>query len=163
MTDVESLCSYRAKLLIDEGLDEVYEGNYQAALNHFQRSIDSNKSAKAYTYCGWMYSTLGNKETAIKYWYKAIEVDPKFGTPYNDIGSSLMVEGKLTEAVYWFHRALDAEDYDSPQFPHVNLGKLYLEKKLYKEALHHFRQALEFDPENKLLETMILDFEEKLS
>jgi len=161
-SNIESFCSYRAKVLIDEGLDEVYAGNYEAALGFFQKSIDSDKSAEAYTYCGWMFNTLGDCDIAVEHWHKAIEIDPDFGNPYNDIGSSLLQKGRLNEAVRWFYKALDAENYDTRQFPHVNLGKLYLSKKLHKKALFHFHQALEIDPSNRQLEFMILDLEEKL-
>jgi Tfp pilus assembly protein PilF len=162
-SNVESLCKYRAKVLIEDGLDEVYAGNYETALEHFQESLDTDETAEAYTYCGWMHNTLGDSDVALSQWYRAIEVDPEFGNPYNDIGSSLLQKGRLNEAVRWFYKALDAENYDTRQFPHVNLGKLYLAKKLYKKSLYHFHQALEIDPGNRQLEFMILDLEEKLS
>ena len=37
---------------------------------------------------------------------RAIEIDPHFGNPYNDIGDYLMQQGKLEEAIPWLRRSL---------------------------------------------------------
>lgn len=162
-SNISSLAHYRAKILIDEGLDEVYAGNYEAALHCFQRSVESDRTAEAHTYCGWMLNSLGKGEVALEHWHKAIAIDPDYGNPYNDIGSFLLKQGKLNESIRWFYRALDAENYSTRQIPHVNLGKAYLAKKLFRKALYHFHQALELDPNNRQLEFMILDLEDRLS
>jgi Tfp pilus assembly protein PilF len=50
----------------------------------------------------------GRLDDAIAECHKAIETDPSFGNPYNDIGAYLMQKGKVDEAIPWFLRALDA-------------------------------------------------------
>lgn len=157
------LNGYRAKALIDAGLDEVYAGNLELALSHFRASIEAKESAEAHTYCGWMLNSLGDSDQAIKECQRAIDIDPDLGNPYNDIGSYLLQKGQLNDAVRWFYKALDAPKYEARQWPHVNLGKLYLSKRLFKKALYHFHQALELDPGNRQLEFMILDLEERLN
>jgi Tfp pilus assembly protein PilF len=157
------ISGYRARALIDAGLDEVYAGNFEAALVRFRESVIAKDSAEAHTYCGWMLNSLGDSDKAIEECQKAIDIDPDFGNPYNDIGSYLLQKGRLNDAVRWFYKALDAPNYDTRQWPHVNLGKLYLAKRLFKKALYHFHQALELDPGNRQLEFMILDLEERLN
>ena len=47
---------------------------------------------------------------------------PTFGNPYNDIGAYLIEKGDLDEAIPWFQKAMQARRYESPAFPHLNLG-----------------------------------------
>lgn len=149
-------------MLIDEGLDEVYAGNHQIALKKFRDSLALDQTMEAHTYCGWMLNSLGEVEEAIKECEKAIVIDPERGNPYNDIGTYLLQKGETNEAIRWFYKAIDAPKYENRHFPHVNLGKLYLAKKLYRKALFHLHQALELDPSNRQLEFMILELEDKL-
>lgn len=156
-------CQARASILIDQGLDEVYAGNHQLALEKFRQSLKLKETLEGYTYSGWMFNSMGDAESAIKECEKAINLDPESGDPYNDIGSYLLQKGELNAAIRWFYKAIDAPKYESRHFPHVNLGKLYLAKKLYRKALYHMHQALELDPGNRQLEFMILELEEKIN
>lgn len=124
----------------------VEAGNYVTALNEFRASVYVTKTAEALTYWGWMEHQLGDTERAIELCQEAIAVDPAYGNPYNDIGSYLVVLGRADEAIGWFQKAIVAEHYGPRQFPHLNLAKLYLASKQYKLALHHFEEALQFDP-----------------
>ena len=47
-------------------------------------------TAEAYTFLGWTYHFQGRIEDAIAECKRAIEVDPEFGNPYNDIGAYLI-------------------------------------------------------------------------
>jgi Tfp pilus assembly protein PilF len=156
------LQSYRAQSLIDEGLDQVCAGDFAGALARFRLSLAAHETAEAYTYCGWMLNSLGDTDEAIAACKQAIRLDPEYGNPYNDIGSYLVQKGELNDAVRWLYKALDAPRYEHRQWPHLNLGKLYLAKRLFKKALYHFHRALELDPGNRQLEFMILDLEDRI-
>ena len=68
---------------------------------------------------------MGRLDDAIEECHKAIAQDPDFGNPYNDIGAYLIEKGELDEAIVWFQKALQARRYESPAFPHLNLGRVY--------------------------------------
>jgi len=57
---------------------------------------------------------------------RAIELDPEFGNPYNDIGVCLMPRDKLDESIPWLEKAKQAKRYEPRQFPFMNLGQIYL-------------------------------------
>jgi Tfp pilus assembly protein PilF len=90
----------------------------------------------------------GDTQRAIELCHKAIEIDPSFGNPYNDIGSYLIQQGDLDGAIGWLEKALKAKRYQPRQFPHINLGRVYLAKGFPMRALKHFRAALEIDPQD---------------
>src|ERR1700751_4086595 len=83
------------------------------AVELYKKSIETYPTAEAYTFLGWTYSWMGRLDDAIAECLKAIEVDPAFGNPYNDIGSYLMMKGQIDEAIPWLERALKAPRYES--------------------------------------------------
>lgn len=152
----------RAVELLEEGLDCVARGQLGEARKNFKASAFRHQTADAYTYWGWMEHHLGNTEFAIKLCHRAIAIDPDFGNPYNDIGSYLISLGQLDEAVAWLKRATKAKRYDSPQYPHMNMGRIYLAKEMPEKALREFEKALDFAPDDSQLQEMIQELKETL-
>ena len=77
---------------------------------------------------------------------RAIEVDPDFGNPYNDIGAYMIEQGNLEQAIPWLQQAIEAKRYEPRHFPHYNLGRAYLGKEMYSQAMRCFQEALEIEP-----------------
>src|SRR2546427_10097052 len=95
------------------------EGELDRAIERYQRSIEVHPTAEAHTFLGWTYSFQGRLEEATQECLRAIDVDPDFGNPYNDIGCYLMQQGKLDEAVAGLEGAKQAKRYQPPQLPHM--------------------------------------------
>lgn len=121
-------------------------GAYDRALKLYDESLAIRPTAEAYTFKGWTYGQMGQYERAIEEAQKAIRVDPDFGNPYNDIGVYLIELAREDEAVAYLEKAKAAKRYCCYQFPHFNLGRIYLKKKLYEKARDEFKQALDIDP-----------------
>src|SRR5438045_9085622 len=110
-------------------------GDLEDAIEIYRRSIAACPTAEAHTFLGWTYSFQGRLEEATAECLRAIEVDPDFGNPYNDIGVYLMQQGKLDEAIPWLERAKQAARYEPRQFPYMNLGRIYLKHWCWCVAL----------------------------
>ena len=132
--------------LFQRAYEHQMRGELEEAVEFYTRSIEAYPTAEGYTFRGWTYSFQGRIEEAIAECQKAIEVDPTFGNPYNDIGAYLVEQDRLDEAIPWLEKALVAPRYESYCFPHVNLGRVYEKKRLFARALHHYREALEENP-----------------
>jgi len=117
------------------------------AVELYRKSIEACPTAEAHTFLGWTYSWMGRVDDAIAECHKAIEVDPDFGNPYNDIGSYLMMKGQVDEAIPWLERALKAPRYESYCYPHMNLGRVYETKRNWIRAKEEYRKALEQNEE----------------
>jgi Tfp pilus assembly protein PilF len=117
------------------------------AVGLYMKSIEAYPTAEAHTFLGWTYSWMGRVDEAITECHKAIEVDPTFGNPYNDIGSYLMMQGKVDEAIPWLERALQAPRYESYCYPHMNLGRVFETKRDWMRAKEEYRKALEQNQE----------------
>ena len=112
------------------------------AVELYKKSIEAYPTAEAHTFLGWTYSWMGRIDDAIAECRKAIEVDPAFGNPYNDIGSYLIMKGQIDEAIPWLERALQAPRYESYCYPHMNLGRVYETKRDWLRAKDEYRKAL---------------------
>jgi Tfp pilus assembly protein PilF len=129
------------------GYERQAEGEYKEAIDLYTRSIEAFPTAEAYTFRGWAYSHLGDLDRAIEECRSAIEIDPDFGNPYNDIGAYLIEQGKPDEAVEWFERAIIAPRYESRCFPHFNLGRIYEQRREWKRAMACYARAAVENPE----------------
>ena len=122
------------------------KGELEEAVELYRESINAYPTAEAYTFLGWTYSFMGDFDAAITECHHAIEVDPDFGNPYNDIGAYLISLGRLDEAVPWLERAIDAPRYDPRHFAHFNLGRVYFAKGMFNRARQCFQDALRIEP-----------------
>ena len=122
------------------------EGELDRAIDRYQRSIDVCPTAEAHTFLGWTLSLQGRWEEATAECLRAIEIDPQFGNPYNDIGAYLIEQGKLEEATAWLEKAKQARRYEPRQFPFMNLGRIYLKQGRWWDALREFEGAVRVAP-----------------
>src|SRR5260370_24422601 len=99
------------------------EGAYDQAVELYQSSPELHPTAEAHTFLGWTYHFQGRVDEAIAECKRAIELDPEFGTPYNDIGAYLIELGRFEEAIPWLERATEAPHYEPPHLPHSNLRR----------------------------------------
>jgi tetratricopeptide (TPR) repeat protein len=136
-----------ASRFFDEAYRKQMKGDYEEALELYGKSIESFPTAEAYTFRGWTYSQMGRLEEAIADCHLAINVDPDFGNPYNDIGAYLLQLGKIDDAIPWLRRALDAPRYESYCFPHMNLGRAYEAKRQWETARVEYQKALSQKPD----------------
>jgi tetratricopeptide (TPR) repeat protein len=124
------------------------EGKLDRAIEHYQRSIAVRPTAEAHTFLGWSMSFQGRLAEATTECLRAIEIDPDFGNPYNDIGVYLMQQGKLDEAILWLGKAKQARRYEPRQFPFMNLGRVYLKQGRWWDALREFEGAVQAAPDD---------------
>jgi len=117
----------------------------RAAIDAYEKSIAVFPTADAHTYLGWMYSLSGIKGDMIQECYKAIQVDPEFGNPYNDLGCYFSDLGQEV-AVKWFERAKLCNRYECRHFPHVNLARYYEENGKDEDAIVEYCLALLYAP-----------------
>jgi Tfp pilus assembly protein PilF len=121
-------------------------GQYPRAAQMFRMSIAVHPTAEGHTFLGWSLSHMGRLEEAIEECRTAIEIDPDFGNPYNDIGVYLMDLERYDEAGPWFLQAMEAARCCCYQFPHFNYGRLLVMQGDLERARHHFHEALRHEP-----------------
>ena len=143
---MEEISKKQAKILLERGYRQQMRGNFSEAIMLYRQSIELTPTAEAHTFLGWTYSMLDRYDEAIEHCKYAIDIDPEYGNPYNDIGSYLINQGRPAEAIEWLEKATQATRYDSPQFPYINMGKAFEQQGRYRSALQAYDRALMINP-----------------
>jgi Tfp pilus assembly protein PilF len=146
MSDADDLA--RAIELWREAYRLQMAGDLDGAVELYRRSIAVQPTAEAHTFLGWTLSFQGRLEEATQECLKAIDVDPDFGNPYNDIGVYLMQQDKLDEAIPWLEKAKHARRYEPRQFPFMNLGRIYMRKGRWAQAVRELEGAVQMAPQD---------------
>jgi Tfp pilus assembly protein PilF len=122
---------------------------YEQAISLYKQPIEVYPTAEAHTFLGWTYSFQERLDEAIEECHRAIEVDPDFGNPYNDIGVYLMQKGRFEEALPWLQKAKQAPRYEPRHFPYLNSGRIYMAQGDWLKALEEFEQAVKIMPDDR--------------
>jgi len=136
----------QAEFYFKDGYRLQMNGDLEGAIAAYKRSIELYPTAEAHTFLGWAYSFQGRIDEAIKECETAIQIDPDFGNPYNDIGVYLIEKGEYDEAIPWLQKAMAATRYEPRHYPHMNMGRVLVRKGRYQEAIKELKKALAIEP-----------------
>ena len=131
-------------------------GKIDDAINNYKLSIEQYPTAKAHTFLGWAYSLHSKYKEAIEECKLAVELDPDFGNPYNDIGSYLINLNRFDEAISWLEKAIEAVDYEPRHYPHFNLGRIYEKRGDWFTAMKYYEDALTINPDYEIAKSALL-------
>lgn len=150
---------HRAEVLFRRAFELQQSGEIERAIELYRRSLESNPTAEAHTFLGWALSADGCLEEAIAECRLAIELDPAFGNPWNDIGAYLVELGRPADAIEYFEKAAIAPRYDNPEFPHMNLARVHRMFGRLGRAWEHLETAATLAPGSPEVEEMMADFQ----
>lgn len=123
--------------------------NLQKAYLEFQKAVKLDpRNRDAYYALGDVHFKREDYDKAIGSFEKTLSIDPGFSEAHNYMGTAYEIQGRLEKAIGEYHKALENTEYATPQFPHWNLGSLYLKQERYDDALREFKDVLRFDPES---------------
>src|SRR5258706_8044846 len=83
----------RAWEVLQDAYQAQMEGDYDRAVELYQSSLELFPTAEEHTLLGLSYHFQGRLDDAIAECMRAIELDPEFGAPYNDIGADIIELG----------------------------------------------------------------------
>jgi Tfp pilus assembly protein PilF len=144
--DAENEVRAEAQRHFQQAYEAHMQGRLEEAAAHYQRSIALHPTAEAHTFLGWVYSHQGRPDDAITQCKIAIEVDPEFGNPYNDIGAYLIEMGRHDEAPPWLERAKRAPRYEPRHYPYFNRARVHVKRHEILEAIRELERALSIEP-----------------
>jgi superkiller protein 3 len=108
--------------------------------------LDKNPdSAAVHFQLGYAYTALGNSDDAETEYRSAIELDPKMGPAYLNLGLTL-IDSDSEEAVSWLQQASELMP-DQPQ-PKYALGMAFAHAGKDDAAIEQFHNALKLDERN---------------
>ncbi len=142
--------------VLAEDIDKKFPGNLlsilkissQTKTRRYLQAIERNPAdLEAYLQIGIILGKVGDREEAMKYFDKVLEVDPQNASALNNRGNLFMFDDNYAEA----QKAYAAAAKSSPEDPYVwvNLAKSYQATKNAKKAKEAFVTAQGLDPSVK--------------
>lgn len=133
---------------------------YSTVLWHLQREVTLSALAQdlmgqdknsPITWCvaGNCFSLHKEHETAIKFFERAVQVDPNFAYSYTLLGHELVVTEELDKAMSCFRTAIlkDSRHYNA----WWGIGSIYSKQERYSLAEFHYKHALQIFPSNSVI------------
>lgn len=122
-----------------------FNGQYEKALNDFNRAIEINPALElAYFNRGKIYEKLKDYNRAIEDFTNALNIQPAFVIGYVDRGAIYSRIGEYDKAYNDLSHALQLNPHLAEAY--YNLGVLYFNLKDYNLALENYNKALDIDP-----------------
>jgi len=93
----------------------------------------------------------GNFPFAVQMLKRAVEVEPKHRSAWNNLGLAYLAMRQNDEAIAAFRKAVEVNPYD--EFAFNNMGRAYWQQRKYEDAASAFRKQLEINPLDKFAHT----------
>lgn len=105
-----------------------------------------DKSDKFFYQLALCNQKLGNYDVAIYNYQKAVKINPKHASAYNNLGISFKEKKDLANAFKSYEKAIEVKpDYD---LAYKNIGNAHLENGDIKAASKYFKKAIDINPKN---------------
>ncbi len=103
-------------------------------------------SPEVYNNLGVIYGERGEYDEAIPLFKKSVETDPDYGDAYFNLGKAYNDTGKKREAISYYKKAIEVFPEIVSADTYYNLGSIYLQLEMYKEAQDSIIEALKLNP-----------------
>jgi tetratricopeptide (TPR) repeat protein len=133
------------------GIDSLWLGNYDNALNYFETAANRNpRRPETWIQIGYCKVKQGRNEEAIRAYKRAIQLRPSSSEAYNKLGDAYFFGGRFPEAIASYQEAARIRPNDAEAY--YNLGLAYIETGDRAAALAQSRRLEAIDAElNKKL------------
>jgi len=115
---------------------------YREAIETYQEGI--RDAAMVYNKIGIAYHQLMDFKSALRYYRKAIELDPTYAQAMNNIGTVRYAQRNPKGAIKEYRKALKQAPNSASIYS--NLGTAYFARKKYQQAFEAYQKAVDLDP-----------------
>ena len=137
------------------GIDSMWLGNYDNALNYFETAANRNpRRAETWIQIGYCKVKQGRNDEAIRAYQRALALRPNSADAQNKLGDAYFFEGRFTEAIAAYQQAARLQPTEGEAY--YNLALTYLEIGDREAAMAQSRLLASIDGElnKKLLSEM---------
>ncbi len=91
---------------------------------------------------GLVYMMKGRLDLAVKHLKKAIKLKPDYPQATNNLATALLQKEEWDEAITYLNELSENLLYATPQYPLLNLGWAYFNKKDYVQAEKYYKKTI---------------------
>jgi tetratricopeptide (TPR) repeat protein len=129
-----------------DGLTFFKEGNYQAAIEFFQKVASNSPDCyDAFYYLGMSYLMLNNIDSAVYALGKAKKLRPDAVGVYLSLGECYLRQGSMNKASESFRDAVEAQPSDENIL--LIIGSIYEKYGIIDKAVSIYKKSLEMNPQ----------------
>lgn len=122
-----------------------------AQLSALAQDLMQHSKHSPITWCvaGNCFSAQKEHDTAIKFFNRAIQLNPEFPYSYTLLGHELVVTEELEKALSCYRKSIlkDSRHYNA----WFGIGTIYSKQERYNLAEIHYRHALKINPKNSVI------------
>src|SRR5437870_12913312 len=144
-----------AELWYRGGIDSLWLGNYDNALNYFETAANRNpRRPETWIQIGYCKVKQGRNDEAIRAYKRALQLRPNSAEAYNKLGDAYFYANRFDESIEAYKEAARLRPDDAEAY--YNLGLAYLELGDRQSALmqSHMLEALNPELNKRLLVEM---------
>jgi tetratricopeptide (TPR) repeat protein len=135
-----------AELWYRGGIDSLWLGNYESALNYFETAANRNpRRPETWIQIGYCKVKQGRNDEAIRAYQRALALSPTSAEAYNKLGDAHYYAGRFKQAIEAYQHAARLRP-DQPE-AYYNLGLAYLEIGDRESAMAQSRMLEPIDAE----------------
>ena len=119
-------------------------GIWKNGITLFSHTAQITNNSIAYCGLGQAFNRHGKYDEAVKYYLKALQIDPNYADAYYELGVTLEAQGHPKEALKHYSEALRM----NPDYAEVynNIGVILSKQGKSKIAIDHFQKAIQIRP-----------------
>jgi len=122
----------------------IIERQYTLALRElFKAEKLRPDSALIHNDLGLVYMEKDQLELSVQHFKKAVKLKPDYPEAINNLARAFLEQEKWDEAIVYLKDLTGNLVYGTPQYPMLNLGWAYFNKKDYVQAEKYYKQAIE--------------------
>lgn len=138
-----------ARLNTDLGVNYARAGNYDVALDKFERALSQDANhAPAHAGIAFVYAQRRENEKANQHYERALQLQPNDPITRNNYGVFLCSQQRYKDADKAFMRAATSSNYREPDRAYTNAGVCARRVPDLAKAEIYFQQALHLRPES---------------
>ncbi|HET7662513.1 MAG TPA: type IV pilus biogenesis/stability protein PilW [Rhodanobacteraceae bacterium] len=123
------------------------QGKLEMALSKLQTALQFDSDyVPTHTVLGVLYTRINKPAKAEEQYRRAVELDPTDGDTNNNLGRFLCQEGRTSEGLPYFKKALADPFYKTRTKALTNAGTCQIRAGDYKQAEASLREALKINP-----------------
>jgi len=121
--------------------------NYTKAFKFAQKALSLDESdAFSHGLLGYIYLLMRKYEKAIESGKRSLELQPNGALLHVLLGSTLSYAGRVDEAIVHLKQAIRLNPFPA-YYNYYHLGRCYLQKGQYEDALAEYKKALQRAPD----------------
>jgi len=157
--EIDNIKDKKIQSLFEKGNTYYYKGNYDKAIEYYEKAIELKSDDEVYYNMGYVYCNKGNYDKAIECYEKAIELKPDKNEAYNNMGNAYYNKGNYDKAIECYEKAIELKpDKDKAYY---NMGNAYYNKGNYDKAIECYEKAIELKPDDEAYYNMGNAYENK--